>query len=170
MSDWQNWQTAFLKQARSDWDAYQRTRQPAWPPCHRLLFLQMATEKLSKALLIAGHSKLETMVQSHAAFVNFMRVVGDNRKLQEALGMKKAQLRARFKQLLPLAYEIELLAPALARGGPNPEYPWKDASDSVFAPIDYAFPLIKQLQKTPQGTQLLKYIEIFLLRFEEFFI
>jgi hypothetical protein len=27
-----------------------------------------------------------------------------------------------------------------------------------------------QLQKTPQGIQLLKYLEIFILRFEEFFI
>ncbi len=170
MSDWQNWQAAFLQQARCDWDAYQRTRQTAWPSCHRLLFLQMATEKLSKALLVAGHSKLETIAQSHAAFVNFMRLVGDNRKLQVALGMKKAQLRARFKRLLPLAYKIELLAPALARGGPNPEYPWKDASDNILAPANYAFPLIKQLQKTPQGTQLLKYIEIFILRFEEFFL
>jgi hypothetical protein len=170
MSDWQNWQTAFLKQARSDWDAYQRTRQAAWPSCHRLLFLQMATEKLSKALLVAGHSKLETIAQSHAAFVNFMRVVSNNRNLQKALGMKKPQLRSRFKRLLPLAYEIELLAPALARGGPNPEYPWKDTSDNVLAPVDYSFPLLIQLQKTPQGIQLLKYIEIFLMRFEELFV
>jgi len=170
MSDWRHWQTAFLQQARCDWDAYQRTRQAAWPSCHRLLFLQMATEKLSKALLVGGHSKLETIAQSHAAFVNFMRVVGDNRKLQEALGMKKAQLRARFKRLLPLAYEIELLAPALARGGPNPEYPWQDSSDKILAPVAYPFPLMNQLQKTPQGVQLLKYLEIFILRFEEFFI
>lgn len=170
MNDWRNWQTAFLQQARADWEAYQRTRHAAWPSCHRLLFLQMATEKLGKALLLAGHSKLETITQSHAAFVNFMRVVADNHKLQEALGMKKPQLRARFKQLLPLAYEIELLAPALSRGRPNPEYPWQETSDQILAPIGYAFPLMMKLQKTPQGTQLLKYIEVFLMRFEELFI
>jgi hypothetical protein len=71
---------------------------------------------------------------------------------------------------LPLAYEIELLAPALARGGPNPEYPWKDSFDKILAPVAYSFPLMNQLQKTPQGIQLLKYLEVFILRFEEFFI
>jgi hypothetical protein len=72
--------------------------------------------------------------------------------------------------LLPLAHEIELLAPALAQSGPNPEYPWKDASGNVLAPIDYPFLLIKQLQKTRQGIQLLKHVEIFLIRFEELFM
>ncbi|MFQ5630662.1 MAG: hypothetical protein ACE5I1_17970 [bacterium] len=141
-----NWQMAFLKQARADWDAYNRTRDTAWATCHRLYYLQMTTEKLGKALLIAGHAKLEMITQSHTAFVKFMRIVSNNRKLQEVLGMKKSQLRARFKRLLPLAYEIEILAPALAQSGPNPEYPWKDTSGRILAPVDYSFPLLKQLQ------------------------
>jgi hypothetical protein len=130
----------------------------------------MVTEKLGKALLVAGHVKVEAIIQSHAAFVKFLRVVTHNRKLQKALGMKQSQFKERFKRLLPLAYDIELLAPALARDGPNPEYPWKDASGNVLAPVDYSFPLIKQLQKTPQGIQLLRYIEIVFMQFEEFFM
>jgi len=62
------------------------------------------------------------------------------------------------------------LAPALAQNGPNPEYPWKDASDKILAPVDYPFPLVKRLRQTPQGAQLLKYIEIFVVRFEELFM
>jgi hypothetical protein len=64
---------AFLEQARSDWNAYQKTQDPAWPSCHQLHFLQMATEKLSKALLIGGELSLERATQSHAASVKFMR-------------------------------------------------------------------------------------------------
>lgn len=170
MTDRQNWQTAFLKQARVDWDTYQRIRQGTWPECHQLLLLQMASEKLSKALLVVGHSSLETIAQSHAAFVKFMHIASNQRKIQKTLGMKKSQQRAQFKTLLPLAYEIELLAPALAQNGPNAEYPWKNASGNILAPADYPFPLIKRLRQTPQGVQLLKYMEIFLNRFEELFI
>jgi hypothetical protein len=54
MIDLRAWQLAFLKQARSDWETYQRIDDPVWPTCHRLHFLQMATEKLAKALLVAG--------------------------------------------------------------------------------------------------------------------
>lgn len=170
MTDWQNWQTAFLRQARSDWEAYQKTIESEWPYCHRLHYLQMATEKLSKALLVAGDTKVEDLTASHAAFVRFLRLVSNNRNLKNALGMKKSQQKAHFNQLLPLAHEIELLAPALAKNSPNPEYPWKDVSGKVLAPVDYPFLSIKQLQKTRKGIQLLKYIEVFLLRFEELFI
>ena len=170
MSERQNWQSAFLKQARADWEAYQKTSRATWAACHRLQFLQMAAEKLGKAFLVAGPSSLETTTQSHAAFVKFLRIVSNNRKLKNALGKKRAQQRKHFNQLLPLAYEIELLAPALAQSGPNPEYPWKDASGNVLAPGDYSFQLFKQLQKTRQGIQLLKHIDIFLKRFEELFM
>jgi hypothetical protein len=170
MTDRQNWQAAFLNQARVDWAAYQKTRLGTWPECHQLLFLQMASEKLGKAVLIAGPSNLETITQSHAAFVMFMRFAGNNHKLQKMLGLKKSQQRAQFKSLLPLAHEIELLAPALAQGGPNPEYPWQNTSGDIFAPTNYPFPLIQRLHQTPQGIQLLKYVEIFLKRFEELFM
>lgn len=169
MTDRRAWQLAYLKQARSDWEAYQRTRHEQWASCHRLLFLQMGSEKLGKALLSAGHSSLESITKSHAAFVKFMRLAGNNRNLQNALGMKKAAFGLHFKRLLPIAYQIELLAPALANDGPNPEYPWMDQSGKLFVPIDYAFPLSKTLQ-TPQGVQLLKYIEFFLRSFEELFL
>jgi len=169
MTDRQNWQTAFLNQARVDWEAYQKARIGMWPECHQLLFLQMASEKLAKALLVAGPLSLESITQSHAAFVKFMHIASNNRKLQRAFSIKKAQPRAQFKSLLPLAYEIELLAPALAQRGPNPEYPWEDAAGNILAPANYPFPLVIRLRQTPQGVQLLKYIEIFLNRFEEFF-
>lgn len=170
MSDWRKWQAAFLKQARSDWEAYQKTTESEWPYCHRLHYLQMATEKLSKALLVAGNSDIKSLAGSHAAFVKFMRAASKNRKLHQALGLKKSPLKVHFSKLLSLAYEIEILAPALAKGGPNPEYPWEDPTGNVATPVDYAFPLTKLLQKAPQGIQLLRHIEVFIKRFEELFM
>ncbi len=169
MTDRRDWQMAFLKQARSDWEAYQRTRQAVWPHCHRLHFLQMATEKLGKALLIGGHSKLKDVTHSHSAFVKFMHIASNNYGLQSKLKMAKLQLKADFSRLLPRAYDIEHLAPALAQDGPNPEYPWLDKSGQIYVPVDYSFPLTNSLQ-SHQGIKLLKYIEYSLMAFEKLFL
>jgi hypothetical protein len=94
----------------------------------------------------------------------------ERQQLQKVLGMKKSQQRAQFKALLSLAHEIELLAPSLAQHGPNPEYPWQEPSGNILVPADYPFPLMQRLHQTPQGIQLLNYIEFFLKRFEELFM
>jgi hypothetical protein len=130
----------------------------------------MTTEKLGKAFLVVSGTELENLTGSHAAFTRFARAVSSSRKLQKTLGMKKAQQRAQFKALLPLAYEIERLAPTLAQSGPNPEYPWKDVFGNILAPADFPFPLMQRLHQTPQGIQLLNYIEFFVKRFEELFM
>jgi hypothetical protein len=169
MTKLRDWQMAFLKQARVDWEAYHRTHQTRWPDCHRLLFLQMATEKLGKALLLAGHSKLERLTRSHAAFVKFMQVASYNRNLQTKLSMTPSQLKVHFNRLLPIAYEIEILAPALAQDGPNPEYPWLDKAGRIQVPMEYTFPLVKSLQ-TSHGLQLLKHIANCIAEFEKLFL
>jgi len=169
MTDRRGWQIAFLKQARIEWEAYQRARQSRWPDCLQLHLLQMATEKLGKALLFAGHSKLERLIRSHAAFVKFMQVAGNNSNLQARLSMTHSQLKNHFKRLLPLAYEIESLAPTLAQDGPNPEYPWLDKSGRLQVPGEYTFPLIKSLQ-TSHGVKLLKDIENCIAEFEKLFL
>jgi hypothetical protein len=169
MTDRRSWQTAFIKQARNDWAAYQRTLHPSWSVCDRLHYLQMATEKLGKALLIGGKTDLDRLMGSHAAFVKFLRIAANNYYLPVKLGMTKAQLKAYFTQFLPMAHEIEILAPALAQGGPNPEYPWADKSGQIFVPADYSFPLTKLLQ-SPSGLHLVKYIRIFIAEFEKLFL
>ncbi len=168
MIDRHDWQIAFLKQARADWEAYQRTHEQTWPACHRLHFLQMATEKLGKALLVGGETALQEITHSHSAFVKFMRVVGNNHRLPLNVGMTSPQLRAQINRLLPIAHEIERLAPALAKDGPNPEYPWPTPSDQIHVPVEYSFPLAKALQ-TPHGIKVLKYIENCIVEFEKLF-
>ena len=146
-----------------------KIRHARWPACLWLHFLQMATEKLGKALLFAGQAKMERLTRSHAAFVKFMQVASNNGNLQASLGMTHLQLRAHFMRLLPLAYEIESLAPALAQDGPNPEYPWRDKLGRIQVPGEYDFPLIKSLQ-TSHGVTLLKHIENFIAEFEKIFL
>jgi hypothetical protein len=38
MTDRRGWQIAFLKQARIEWEAYQRARQSRWPDCLQYAF------------------------------------------------------------------------------------------------------------------------------------
>jgi hypothetical protein len=59
-----------------------------------------------------------------------------------------------------LAREIELLAPAVKRGGKRPdncEYPWQDAAGNVWVPAEHRFPTLDLV--TPQGILFLKLIE-----------
>ncbi len=129
----------------------------------------MTTEKLGKALLLGSKADFELATSSHAAFVKFLRVVSNNYNLHSKLGLARTQLQIYFSQFLPLAHEIEILAPALSQGGPNPEYPWADKSGRIYAPADYEFPLINLLQ-LPAGLHLLKFIRIFLVDFEKLFL
>jgi hypothetical protein len=43
------WRDAFLKQAHSDYSVYKKLNELRLPLCHKLHYLQMATEKLAKA-------------------------------------------------------------------------------------------------------------------------
>jgi hypothetical protein len=55
------WHDGYLEQARSDWDVYGTLSIGSVPDCHALHYLQMATEKLSKALLLAGGTDTEAV-------------------------------------------------------------------------------------------------------------
>jgi len=169
MKNRRNWQIAFLKQARNDWAAYQRTLHSPWSVSDRLHYLQMTTEKLGKALLLGSKMDFELATSRHTAFVKFLRVANHNYNLHSKLGLTRAQLQLYFSRFLPIAREIEVLAPALSQGGPNPEYPWADKSGQVYVPADYEFPLVELLQ-SPWGLHLIKFIGIFLVDFEKLFL
>ena len=71
-----------------------------------------------------------------------------------------------IRTTLPLAYELERLAPSLASDGPNPEYPWPH-SQPVIAPAGYRFPFWGKMQ-TGTGWQLMRVIGIAVNRFSEY--
>lgn len=65
----------------------------------------------------------------------------------------------RFARLL--ASEIELLAPAVRRGGRRPdncEYPWADDAGCIRVPSDWSFPTTR-LIRTPAGRTIVKLIQ-----------
>jgi len=162
------WHKGYLEQARSDWIAYNTLQVGSIANCHTLHYLQMTTEKLGKAFFLVGGTPLDAVRRSHRAFTRFLQLVARNHGLQRELGMTGLQLRMHIQQLLPIAYEIERLAPALAGGGANVEYPWESPSGTINVPASYNFPVSSTLQ-SPRGRNLLKLIKVTLHRFYLFF-
>ena len=160
-------QEKWWKQARSDLRVLDMLRRNGSEPCHQLHYLQMVTEKLTKAYLWRDGSPPQ---RTHAGFVNFLRRLGfveDPRRevLASALEFRNfGQLRAWIRGASPLAHELERLAPALAQNGPNPEYPWPHDSPAEY-PAGYEFDLWKRLLGTTPGRQFLAVVEISVDRF-----
>jgi hypothetical protein len=105
------------------------------PVCHELHYLQMSTEKLSKAYY---QRELGT---GHAAFRSLLRDLPGNPKALDPLGFSTtADLTRWAGSVKPIVDAVEDLAPAIAdrEGLPNPEYPWPKANPTT-APVDYAF-------------------------------
>jgi hypothetical protein len=71
-----------------------------------------------------------------------------------------------IRSVLPIAYELERLAPDLANNGPNPEYPWPHVQPE-FAPVDFDFSVWASLT-TVQGRDLMRMIRIAVNRFPEY--
>ena len=80
------WREAFLRQAESDYRIFRDLNhsQASVPVCHQLHYLQMATEKLAKALTCpdAGYPPKAT----HVAFARFLRIMKGRPELRRELG------------------------------------------------------------------------------------
>lgn len=163
------WANAYLEQARSDWDTYKVITKNTCATCQELHYLQMTAEKLGKAVLLTVNSNsLDRVKKSHKTFTSFLRVAARNPRLRKEAQMNARQLQESIKEMLPVAYEIERLAPSLANDGPNAEYPWKNPTGQVIAPAACTFSVTKELRGV-KGRKLLKLIAIILEGFESFF-
>ena len=130
-----DYQRCWWEQARSDHAVLVLLRRRNAASCHQLHYLQMTTEKLSKAYFWRSGDPPK---KSHIGFATFMR------RLQQVSAPQRQQIAdifgfSRFAgfqswsyNAMPLVYGLERLAPALAGDGPNPEYPWpQDAPQHV---------------------------------------
>lgn len=151
-------QELWWAQAKSDHDMYVLLREHGADRCQQLHFLQMTTEKLAKAYFWRSGSP---PLRSHAGFVQFMRQIGSVRK-EERSGIAAAFNFGRFRDFqqwinttLPIAYDLQRLAPALAHDGPNPEYPWPQEAPTE-TPVRYEFPLSATLRDTSQGRSFIR--------------
>ena len=149
---------AFIRQANADFDTYRRLcRTGEVPLCHRLQFLQMSCEKLSKADLCRRGSDPDDLATSHAYIASTLPMIA-----REFLRRHKGKSFGDGKPLIRLvgllAREIELLAPAVRAGEQrrdNCEYPWQDRNGDVRAPVDHDFSRLNLLGE-PVGVFLVK--------------
>ena len=159
------------RQAPSDQALFVDLRRRGVHECHLLHYLQMATEKLSKAYLWrSGHAPPRT----HTGFVRFLRALLDRRpsaeleRIANALGFRRSMdLDNWIRGVLPVAYSLQNIAPAEAGDGPNAEYPWPHDHPER-CPADYSFALWNQLANTGQGRQLATFVERAIARFEDY--
>ncbi len=163
-------QSLWWKQAQSDLSLYLQLRRGGAAECHLLHYLQMATEKISKAYLWrSGHAPPKT----HTGFVRFLKALLDRRTrdlewIAKALGFGRPEDLDRWvSSVQMLAYSLQKIAPAEAGNGPNPEYPWPHEAP-IYCPADHQFALWHQLQHTGQGRKMLVFIERAISRFDSY--
>ncbi|HTU25627.1 MAG TPA: hypothetical protein VMF30_09535 [Pirellulales bacterium] len=161
-------QRLWWQQARSDHEVFLLLRREGISACHLLHYLQMATEKLAKAYFWRTNAP----PKSHAGFVKFLRSLGGTPTAHRS-SMAKRFAFNRFEDfqrwifaVLPIAYDLERITPALASDGPNSEYPWPHAKPAN-APVSYEFDVWNSLAKH-QGRELMRFVHRAVERFSEF--
>jgi hypothetical protein len=149
-----NWHTAFLVQARSDDEIRRLLNKSQVPYAHELHYLQMTWEKLAKGVLLRENGDDLPFKLSHRALVDCLHCVKADPRIRRFLRYKDSSSFTRYiNSLIPLAEQIERLAPSLAgTTQPNPEYPWQPLPGGpVEAPARYGFP-----QFNPSSWQMKK--------------
>ncbi|HEV8551544.1 MAG TPA: hypothetical protein VGQ57_20995, partial [Polyangiaceae bacterium] len=132
--------SAFIAQARSDWQAYRVLEQSEVAPCHPLHYLQMVCEKVAKAYRLRDtQAPVDQLVSTHSGFSKFISAFFAAVLKDEYVG-KSAQLASLIQFSRRLAREIEKLAPAVDRLSTpeNAEYPW-ERDGHVTAPCEFGF-------------------------------
>lgn len=164
-----SYQGLWWKQAKSDHDAFLLLRRQGVAECHTLHYLQMVTEKIAKAYFWRSGSPPP---KNHAGFVQFLRFLGQI-KQSERDRIANLFTFARYVDfqgwiyaVLPIAYDLERLAPALAKDGPNPEYPWPH-NQPQSAPAHHHFEMWSRLT-SGRGRDLMRVIQIAVNRFPEY--
>ncbi|MDG3004847.1 hypothetical protein [Paludisphaera mucosa] len=160
-------QAAWWEQAQSDLGVLILLRRNSAAPCHQLHYMQMVAEKLAKAYFWRTGTPPP---RNHAGLVQFMRSLGGvpmQRRLQLAAALEFhdfGQLQAWIRRVLPMAYELERLAPALAQDGPNPEYPWPHHAPTAY-PAGHWFDPWGRMTDTGLGRQFLRVLEMAVHKF-----
>jgi hypothetical protein len=173
---------AYLRQARSDFQIVElllAEDRAAVPGCHPLHYLQMATEKLAKAILIVSNV-VGFDRYSHVAFSELPTFLS-RRDFAARLGWKKFdQYQAFLRRSAPVFREIDELNPSVgprvlgggAKEGANAEYPWRarDRSGNVqwYAPSDHPFWLVREFRSGIVNA-VLQFVASLLERFEGVF-
>jgi hypothetical protein len=154
------WTLGYARQAQADFGMYQQlATNVTVEECHKLQFLQMACEKLVKASLCDAGADPAGLQSSHAYVKRHLPTV--LRAEAGLVNLSPAKAREVQRHGNHLAEEIDVLAPAVKRGGQRPdncEYPWEDGTGAIHVPLDWSFNPA-QLIVAPTGRTILKLIE-----------
>lgn len=139
----EDWARAFARQASADfraWELYQDYPEAVAAECHKLLFVQMACEKLCKAHVIrAGIHKPKDVQASHGFIAKHLpSIIKEEIAITQEFPGNSSWAMSQIRQLCG---EIEILNPAIKRDNRRPdncEYPW-EAGDKVLSPLDHRF-------------------------------
>ena len=165
-----NFQETWWQQVKSDHAVFVLLRGQGMPQCHLLHYLQMVTEKLAKAYFWRSGSPPP---KNHAGFAKFLRFLGHIRRRDDQERIAHLFTFRRFsdfkkwiRAVLPIAYALERISPALANNGPNTEYPWPHEQPET-APVHHDFAIWSSLT-TGRGRDLMRIIRIAVERFPEY--
>ena len=154
-------QEIWWQQASSDFDIFLQFRRRGNPVCHTLHYLQMSTEKLGKAYLWRKNTHPPT---NHAGFTQLLQGLGQVRGAKRRQHISTLFGYGRFRDfrswistIMPIAHEVQRLAPSFANNGPNPEYPWPHQQPSN-NPINHTFCVWDDLT-VGQGRGLMIFIQ-----------
>lgn len=135
-----DWVKGYARQAQADSQTFNLLQSLKVPECHKLQFLQMTCEKLVKAHLCSRDCDPADLQSSHAVVKKHLPVV--LRQQVEFINVSGSKAQEVLKRVRHLAEEIDVLAPAVKRGGQRPdncEYPWIDGTGKLRVPIDCTF-------------------------------
>ncbi len=109
------WARGFARQADEDLKTLETLESLSVPECHKLQFLQMACEKLVKAHLLVEGTDAAALQTSHGYVAKNLPLVLQ----QEAASanFRGGKAKEVLNHARRLAHEIEVLAPAVKRGG-----------------------------------------------------
>ena len=165
---------AFLAQAQSDLRVFSiliEMNRESVSECHVLHYLQMASEKLAKAILIRNNIEVNKSHVSPSKLPGRLK----NRNLASSLGYKNFRAYMAFlKRITPLMQDIEKLNPAVASANenmPNVEYPWfgrdNQLNDAWLVPANHDFGIVKKLKSQGSARQLLVLFRLLIDRFHQ---
>lgn len=166
-----NAQRLWWQQAQSDFALFKQLRGVGAHECHLLHYLQMATEKLSKAYF--WHSE-NPPPKTHTGFFRFLKALLSRRPASQlkmianVLGFDRPRdLEKWVSNIQQLAYGLQNIAPAEAGNGPNPEYPWPHEAPA-HCPASHSFALWAQLSNSGKGRKLMQIIDQLITRFDAY--
>lgn len=137
------WHDAFLTQAHSDYSVFMKLNESRFPLCHKLHYLQMATEKLAK--VFQCEKRNTPPPKTHLALLKMLKIIKGRQEIQKQLEFKhKKSYKSYIDSLMSIAEQIQNLAPV---GGDfeklNQEYPWENPIGRVNCPAKYNYTEIK---------------------------